>query len=300
MFRRRDGIPTLTTPIVTPFDRSRKVDLKQFTTLLDCLVDRGIENVMVGGTTGEFASLSSHELERLVFTCKDHIGNTSNIAVGGAPSSTTAACEWLEMIESAGVDSGVVTAPYFHNSNSTEGLIEFFKVLNDASSIPLILYNIPAYVGETLPIEVVSKISQLDRFVGIKDSSSDLSYGLKLIDATSEDFAVIQGFDPLLIASLQMGFDGGVNALSNVVPEIYLSIMDNPTLADSNELQHRIIEPLFRLCSDYGFAPATKAALAYRGWLASATVRPPLTCVKPHDVAHAMQSIFDSVDISSS
>jgi 4-hydroxy-tetrahydrodipicolinate synthase len=204
------------------------------------------------------------------------------------------------MIESAGVDSGVVTAPYFHNSNSTEGLIEFFEVMNNASSIPLILYNIPAYVGETLPIGVVSKISQLNRFVGIKDSSGDLSYGLRLIDATSDEFAVLQGFDPLLIASLQMGFDGGVNALSNVVPEIYLSVIDNPTLADSNELQHRIIEPLFRLCSDHGFAPATKAALAYRGWLASATVRPPLTSLKPYVIADAMKSIFDLVDIRSS
>jgi 4-hydroxy-tetrahydrodipicolinate synthase len=289
----QNRIPSLSTPIVTPFDKSQQFDEKQFGHLLDHLTTAGVEGIMIGGTTGEFASLSLDELLQVVAVAVDRVHEDTVIMVGGAPCAISAAHEWVTRIGSAGADAGVVTAPYFHTSNSVEGMVRYFEILDEASEIPLMAYNIPTYVGEVIPLEVLERIAMLNNFIGLKDSSGDLAYGLRALEVAPDDFTILQGYDPLLIPSLRMGFDGGVNLLSNLVPKTYLAITDDPTSEASQIYQHRVIEPLFDLCDHYGFAAGIKAALTVRGWLSSTSVRPPLQKIPAQEIEPAVRDVLE-------
>jgi 4-hydroxy-tetrahydrodipicolinate synthase len=126
----------------------------------------------------------------------------------------------------------------------------------------------------------------------MKDTSGDLSYFLSVQRHTSDDFVLLQGFDTLLAPSLRMGANGGVHALSNVIPEVFDELLETASEEREAELQREAIAPLFELCAEYGFAPATKTALVHHGVIPSEEVRPPLVELD-EDVRSA---IGDAVD----
>lgn len=277
----------ITTPVVTPFD-GETVDWTSYETLLTHLVDGGVDAVFPCGTTGEFASLTADEKRQLVERTVAATPADVSVVVGGTGTNVDEAVNWIETTADIGADGVVVTAPYFHTSNSPQGLSRFFERVADRSPLSLVLYNIPACVGEEIPVETVAELATHDSIVGLKDSSGDLAYGLRAIHQTPDEFGLFQGYDPLVLPSLRMGFDGGVNALSNVFPNAYRTVYDDPESERAREIHREVIEPLFDICREEGFAPATKAALAERGVLPSRDVRPPLVPAEGEAIRAAM------------
>lgn len=275
----------ITTPVVTPFD-DEGIDWPAYEALLSKLVEAGIDAVFPCGTTGEFASLTAAEGRRVVERAVRAVPEATPVVAGGTGTNAAEAADWIATAADLGVDGAVVTAPYFHTSNGSDGLRRFFERVADRSSVPIVLYNLPACVGEAIPVDVVAELATHDSIVGLKDSSGDLAYGLRVNSHTPEEFLLLQGFDPLLLASLRTGFDGGVAALSNAVPGAYVELYDDPASERARELHREAIEPLFEHCREEGFAPVTKAAAAERDLVPSTGVRPPLVPVE-QDVVRA-------------
>ncbi|AEH36734.1 dihydrodipicolinate synthase family protein [Halopiger xanaduensis] len=283
----------ITCPVVTPFDDANQIDEDALETVLDDLVSGGIDAVFPNGTTGEFASLSPDERRRVLEFTVEQVGGDVPVVAGAGATSVAETLEYLEEAADLGADAAVVVPPYFHAANAPAGNERFFETVADESPLPLLLYNIPACTGGEIAVETVEAVAEHDNVVGLKDSSGDLEYFLAAMRATPDEFLLLQGYDALLLPSLRMGADGGVNALSNAVPEAYSELYETAETERGATLQDAIAD-LFEACGAYGFAPATKAALEHRDVIPTDAVRPPLVTV-PDDGCAAIEDAVEGV-----
>ena len=272
----RDALRGITCPMVTPFDEG-SIDEAALIDLLAHLQGGGIDAVFPCGTTGEFPSLTADEHRRVVETTVDHA--EVPVVAGAAATSVGETVAAINRAADAGADAAAVVAPYFTTANAPEGNRRFFEAVIDEASLPVLLYNIPQCTGQRVEPETVAAVAERDGVVGIKDSSGDLTYFLSVLEGTPDDFLCLQGYDALLVPALRMGADGGINALSNVVPEVLREAFERAEDDRGRQLQRDAIAPLFDACTTHDFAPATKTALAERSVIPSDEVRPPLVAV---------------------
>jgi len=272
----RDALQGITCPMVTPFDDG-SVDESALVDVLAHLQDGGIDAVFPCGTTGEYPSLTADEHRHVVETTVDHA--EVPVIAGAGATSVDETVTAIDRAADAGADAAAIVAPYFTTANAPEGNQRFFEAVLDEASLPVLLYNIPQCTGQRIEPETVATVAAHDDVVGIKDSSGDLEYFLSVLEGTPDEFLCLQGYDALLVPALRMGADGGINALSNVVPEVLREAFDRADDERGRELQRDAIAPLFDACTTHDFAPATKTALVERGVIPSDEVRPPLVAV---------------------
>ncbi|ADJ16766.1 dihydrodipicolinate synthase family protein [Halalkalicoccus jeotgali] len=261
-------------PIVTPLDDG-EVDEESLASLTQFILEGGVDGFFPCGTTGEFASLAPEQRSQVIDTVAETAGDASVIA-GAAGTSVPETLERIAEAEAAGADAAAIVGPYFHTQNAAGGTQQYFEAVADESALPLYLYNIPMYVGDGIDAETVGALAEHDSIRGMKDTSGDLSYFLSVDRQTNEEFVLMQGFDTLLVPALRMGSNGGVHALGNVIPEVFAELLETADSERGADLQREAIAPLFELCAEYGFAPATKAALVHRDVIPTDEVKPPL------------------------
>ncbi|MGM0447538.1 MAG: dihydrodipicolinate synthase family protein [Methanobacteriota archaeon] len=267
-------------PIVTPFDADGDVDTDTLAAHVDVLVDAGLDGMVPCGTTGEFASLTDGERETVVETVVDAADGRVPVIAGAADTSVAGVRERLEAADAAGADAALVTLPYYHNSTAPAGQRAFLDAVADGAPLPIYLYDIPSTVGEPIDPDVLAAVAERDSVVGLKDTSGDVSAVDAAVDRTPDEFTVFQGVDALLYPSASLGADGGIHALSQAVPEVFVALGEAIRDGDDGRaltLHRRAVAPLFDRCADHGFAPATKVAAAHRGFIPDPAVRPPLT-----------------------
>jgi 4-hydroxy-tetrahydrodipicolinate synthase len=264
-------------PLITPFS-NKTVDHTTLTSLIDHVRDGGIDGLVPCGTTGEFASLSHSEHENVIRTTVDNANDLPVIA-GAAGTSEFDVNKKIETASSAGADGVLITLPYFHGANKPEGQSNFFEAIADTASIPIYLYNIPACTGQQIDLDVLEQVAAHEQIVGLKDSSGDFNYFTEALRRTPEDFQLFEGYDSQLFAALTSGATGGVNALSNVIPDSFSALQESieaGNIASARRIQSTQISPLFQECLEHGFAPVCKAGLAAQGVIDSSATRPPL------------------------
>ncbi|QUO47484.1 dihydrodipicolinate synthase family protein [Halorubrum ruber] len=283
-------------PIVTPFDADGDVDTDTLAGHVDALVDAGLDGVVPCGTTGEFASLTDEERRTVVETVVDAADGRVPVIAGAADTSVAGVRERLEAVDAAGADAALVTLPYYHNSTAPAGQRAFLDAVADDAPLPIYLYDIPSTVGEPIDPDVLAAAAERESIVGLKDTSGNVSAVDTAVDRTPDEFTVFQGVDALLYPSASLGVDGGINALSQVIPEVFVALGD--ALRDGDDeraltLHRRAVRPLFARCADHGFAPATKVAAAHRGFIPDPRVRPPLT-LPDEDARKAIRADVDA------
>ncbi len=261
-------------PLVTPFTDG-EVDGDALSSLTEFILEGGVDGLFPCGTTGEFASLAPDQRQQVIETVSEAAGDAPVIA-GAAGTSVPETLARIEDAKAAGADAAAIVGPYFHTANDPEGSLRYFEAVAEDTALPLYLYNIPMYVGNEIDAETVGALAEYDSVHGMKDTSGDLSYFLSVDRRTSEEFVLFQGFDTLLVPALRMGSNGGVHALANVIPEVFAELLDGADTVRGATLQREAGAPLFELCVEYGFAPATKAALVHREVIPSDEVKPPL------------------------
>jgi 4-hydroxy-tetrahydrodipicolinate synthase len=283
-----------TPPLVTPFDAEGDVDHAALEAVVAHVESGGVDGLFPCGTTGEFASLTAEEQAAVIETVVDAaddlpvVAGVSATAVDDAVARANAAAD-------AGADAAVLTAPYFHTSEDPAGVETFFAAVADRSPLPLVLYNIPGNVGTCLEPSTVASLAERPDVLGIKDSSGDLAYTLDILRATPDEFLVLQGWDTLLLPGLRMGLDGGVNALANVVPEVFAVLLDEPESERARRASDAIVD-LFDACVDVGFATGAKAALVQRDVIETAAVRPPLSAPTDAELDRIDAAVSEALD----
>lgn len=277
-----------TPPIVTPF-RDGDVDRDSLASVVEHVQAGGVDGVFACGTNGEFYSLSTDEHRAVIETVVEaaDVPVLAGVAATDLDEVTTRA----EQAAEAGADAVVATQPFFVTASEPEGDRAFLESVAQRSSLPLVLYNIPQHTGACLDVEAIAALADREDVVALKDSSGDLDHLMSAMRKTPEDFRVLQGSDPVLLPSLRVGADGGVNGTANVLPETLTSIVHAPQDDRADELVG-VVDELFDAFEDVDFPAGTKGVLAEQGVIADDEVRPPLT---PTDEA-TRERIADALD----
>ena len=203
--------------IVTPMDSDGKLDLPAFDRLIDWHVESGTHGIVVVGTTGESATLSTQEHCDLVAHCVEKVAGRVSVIAGTGSNNTEEALLFTQSAKENGADACLLVTPYY-TKPPQEGLYQHFKRLAEAVDIPQILYNVPGRTACDLALETVDRLADLDNIVAIKDATGDLARGLELIKRCGDRIAVYSGEDALNVALMAGGARGCISVTANVVP----------------------------------------------------------------------------------
>jgi 4-hydroxy-tetrahydrodipicolinate synthase len=284
---------TALVPTVTPFANG-SVDAEAVGDIAAFVLENGADGLVPCGTTGEFASLTLEEYETVVSTSVD-AADGAPVLPGAASTSVAGTLERIDVAADAGADAVLVVLPYYHGANAPEGNERFLRAVLDGTSLPIVLYNIPSCVGQSIDADLVEAVADHPDLVGMKDTSGDLTHFLDVVRRTGDDFHLFQGWDSQLVPAVSMGATGGINAVSNYLPGLMAEAIDAAAADDlkrARDLQLNHIAPLFNTSLEFGFGPTTKVALIERGVIDDDEVRPPLVELNDDQTA-AVRSVLD-------
>ncbi|MGD9981091.1 MAG: 4-hydroxy-tetrahydrodipicolinate synthase [Hyphomonadaceae bacterium] len=204
--------------LITPF-RNGIVDEPAFQALVERQIGEGSHALVPCGTTGESATLSLKEHERVVDLCVEAAARRVPVIAGAGSNNTAHAIELAKSAKAVGADAVLVVSPYY-NKPSQDGLVAHFKAINDAVDIPIYVYNVPARTITDILPETIGRIAQLKNVVGIKDATSDLSRVAKHRALAGEMFIQLSGEDPSAIGFNAHGGRGCISVTANVAPKL--------------------------------------------------------------------------------
>jgi len=208
------------------------------------LVDGGVHGLFVLGSAGEYQALSARTREEIVKAVVEENAGKVPVYVGASSNSLAETKENTARCADWGADAAVVLPPGFFFYSQDE-LVEYFESVAEASEIPVIAYNYPRRIGNTLEPETIERISRHPNIAGMKDSSGEMGRFMGLIYAfrEREDFSIFQGSELLLAPSFIFGGDGAVAALANIAPREHVRLYDAAVAGDvagTYEMQGKI------------------------------------------------------------
>jgi 4-hydroxy-tetrahydrodipicolinate synthase len=216
----RGSIPAL----VTPF-RDEAFDEAIFRDLVEWQIREGSHGLVPCGTTGESATLTEGEQARVTSVCVDQAKGRVPVIAGCGSNSTRTVIGHMHAAEDAGAAAALVVLPYY-NRPSQDGIYAHFEALAAASSLPIVVYNVPGRtVTDVLP-ETLGRIAALPTVVGIKDASGDLSRVTAHRRLCGKDFCQLSGNDDLSLGFLAMGGVGTISVTANVAPRLFAQFHD--------------------------------------------------------------------------
>ena len=264
------------TAVVTPF-RDGGVDDSAFKKLIETQVAAGITGIVAIGTTGESPTLSHDEREHVIRLAVTTANKRCLVLAGTGSNATQHAVADTVMAEKLGVDGALLVAPYY-NKPSQEGLFRHFKAIADATSLPIMLYNIPGRCSvDIVPETVVRLAKECGNIVAIKEASGSVERVSDLRRRLPESFTILSGDDSLTLPFMAVGAAGVVSVASNLFPGEVCALVracESGDLKSAAKL-HRKLLPLFK---DLFIEPnpvPVKTALGWRGAM-SGEVRLPL------------------------
>ncbi len=212
--------------LITPMTRDEEVDEAGLRTLVDRLIDAGVHGLFVLGTNGEFISLSEAEKLRVARIAVEQSAGRVPVIAGTGAYATRDVIGLNSKMQDQGVDGLSVITPYFNGATQPE-LFKHYDSIARATTLPVMLYTIPAKTGVQLNVDTVRRLSEIPNIRGIKDSGGDFDRLLQLINLRRDDFAVFTGTDSMILWTLIAGGDGAVAATTNAVPSVVMSIWNN-------------------------------------------------------------------------
>jgi 4-hydroxy-tetrahydrodipicolinate synthase len=264
------------TALVTPF-RDGGIDVSAFEQLIETQISAGITGIVAIGTTGESPTLSHEEREQAIRRAVAKANKRCLVIAGTGSNATRHAIADTKLAERLGVDAALLVAPYY-NKPSQEGLFRHFKAIADATSLPIMLYNIPGRCSVDILPETVARLAKECRnIVSIKEASGSVERVGELRRRLPDAFAILSGDDSLTVPFMAVGAAGVVSVASNLFPSEVSALVRACESGDlkSAEKLHSKLLPLFK---DLFIEPnpvPVKTALGWRGVMSPA-VRLPL------------------------
>ena len=263
--------------LVTPFESNGAIDFGGFERLIEHCILGGVDYFVVNGTTAENPSLSEEEkYEALDFVLDRNAGRLP-IVFGIGGNNTAAVCQELQAFSRNGVSAILSASPYY-NKPSQEGIYQHYAALSAASSLPILLYNVPGRTSSNMLASTTLRLAHdFDNIIGIKEASGDLDQITMLILDRPLGFSVISGDDNLTFAMLGLGADGVISVSGQGVPEVFCKMYDEFVLGNfiASRTAHLSLFRLTNLLFAEGNPAGVKSLLSHRG-VCGLTVRLPL------------------------
>lgn len=261
-------------PLVTPFHLG-EIDFDQAQQLAIMYRNAGVHGLVVGGTTGEAATLSAKEQEQLLMAVLEAVGDTCPVLMGMSGSDTRHLAEKVKRYEQANLKGFLVSAPSYVKP-SQEGIFQHFSAIAQATERAMVVYNIPSRTGVNIDLNTVLRMEKHANVVAIKECGGSLNHMADLINLS--DLQVLCGDDALLFHSLCLGGHGAISAAAHIRPDLFVHLYDlcrKGEIVAARALFHQLLPMIQMLFSEPNPAPV-KAALALSG-LIREELRLPMT-----------------------
>jgi 4-hydroxy-2-oxoglutarate aldolase len=265
-------------PIVTPFTAADEVDEGALSRNVGRWMKTPLTGLVVLGSNGEAPQLDDLEADRVIDIVRAEVPSNRPLIAGTGRESTRGTIAATVRAARAGVDAALVRTPSFFKAQmTTDLLVRHYTEVADASTIPVLLYNVTMFTGVNLLPDAVERLSRHPNIVGLKESGSDIGQLAELVSRTPEDFTVLAGSATTLYHALCAGCDGAVLALAMLLPEECVRMRDlvrARRLDDALTLQRQLLPIAKSVGTAYGVA-GLKAALDVKGY-EGGLPRPPL------------------------
>ena len=280
------------TALVTPLN-AQGVDYPKLKELLEWQVAEGINALVICGTSGEGSTLSDEEHREVLKFAKDVVGDRVPLIAGTGSNDTAYAIELTQYACEIGYDAMLVVTPYY-NKATQKGLIEMFTTIADASTKPIILYNVPSRTGVNIEPATYAALAEHPMIAGIKEANGNIAKIVETMSLVGDKLTLYSGNDDQIVPLLACGGKGVISVLSNVLPKETVEMCNKYFAGDvegSFKMQCEMFELIKALFCEVNPIPA-KAAVAALGYCEN-FVRLPLTKMEPEHEAHLLQCMRD-------
>lgn len=202
--------------IVTPF-KSGKIDEKAYADLIEFQIREGTQGIVPCGTTGESATLTHQEHERVVELTVEIVNKRIPVIAGTGSNSTSEAIMLTRHAKDAGADAALLITPYY-NKPTQEGLYQHYKAIAESVNMPQFMYNVPGRTGVNMLPETVARLSKVKNIIGIKEATGDMRQVSDVIALCGENFIVLSGDDFTTFPLLTVGGKGVISVTANIAP----------------------------------------------------------------------------------
>ena len=266
----------IATAMVTPMTPTG-VDYDTLARFIDFQLEEGINALVAVGTTGESATLEPAEQKEVIRFTVERVAGRVPVIAGVGTNNTAHVLENVKNACEVGADALLVVTPYY-NKATQNGLIAHFTAIADASTVPVILYNVPGRTGCNLLPKTVAKLAEHPNIVAIKEASGNMAQMVQLMHLCGDKLDIYSGEDALTVPMMAMGGAGAISVLSNVAPKQAVAMTDAALAGDfatAAKLQCQYLPLIDCLFSEVNPIPA-KAGVSAMGF-GEENLRMPLT-----------------------
>lgn len=264
------------TAIVTPLNE-KGIDFEKFAKLIEWQIEEGINAIVVCGTTGESSTLTDEEHRAAIKFAVYQVAGRVPVIAGTGSNDAAYAIDLTKYACEAGADAMLVVTPYY-NKATQNGLIQLFTAIADASTKPIILYNVPSRTGVNIAPATCKVLAEHPNICAIKEASGNISQVAEIAALVGDKMDIYSGNDDQIVPIMSLGGKGVISVLSNVMPKKSVEICDSFFAGDvtkSCEIQLELLPLINALFCEVNPIPV-KAAMAAMGWCEN-YVRLPLT-----------------------
>lgn len=206
--------------LITPMNQDGSINYEQLHDLIDWHIENGTDGIVAVGTTGESATLPVEEHLAVIEATVKHVNKRVPVIAGTGANNTVEAIALSKAAEQAGADYTLSVVPYY-NKPSQEGIYQHFKAIAEATSIPMIIYNVPGRTVVSMSNDTILRLAEIPNIVGVKEASGNIGNNIELINSVPEGFAVLSGDDPTGLPFMLCGGHGVVTVAANVAPKLF-------------------------------------------------------------------------------
>lgn len=262
--------------LVTPFKEDGSIDYENYYPYLDHLIESGVDGLLLCGSTGEYTLLSTEERKEIIKNVLAFVNNRVPVMVGANSHNPEEVINWLNYAKEQGAAWGLVLTPHYLTT-SNEGIVEYYEYLASSSDLPIVIYHYPTGTGVMLDTETIVALSKIKNVVGLKNTVEFTSTSQAVAaTANNDEFAVLTGYQHLLLPTLAIGGAGAICTIPGLVPkeivEIYNAVNNND-LKTATELNKKLID-LYNFVDEAPFPGNLKAGIAVQGWITDKVRRP--------------------------
>lgn len=252
--------------VATPFDDNQDVDESTLKDWIDWYIDSGVHGISVGGSQGEFFSMSTAERLRVIEVTMDAVNGRVPVYAGTGAVSTRESIAITAAAADMGVDVAMLITPYFIQPRADE-LVDHFSAIARCTSLPVLVYNNPPRTSVNVTPEVFSRCFDVDNVIGIKDSSGDMTQIIEYLRLTDRKALVYSGRDTLILDIVLHGGAGAISPAANVFPSLVVRLYDAVVAGDLDKAREigDVLAPLRMAWAWASFPVVIKEAMALVG-----------------------------------
>lgn len=264
------------TALVTPFSDG-EINAEALARLVDLQAEAGVDGVVPCGSTGESATLSHDEHERVISAVIEAADGRLKVLAGTGSNSTAESVKLTRFARSAGADGALLISPYY-NKPTQAGHVVHYREVAEAADLPLVVYNIPGRTGVNLLPETLAELAAIPGIVALKDAAGSMDQAMRTMQLAGDDLTVLSGDDSLTLPLMALGAGGVIAVVSNLLPTRMKALVDAAAAGQMENARkiHRELLPLMQAMSLETNPIPVKTAMQLAG-RCSAEMRLPLT-----------------------